>query len=184
MLGRQRRPARADRRGPRAGHAGRARRRVQPRRAAGSSRSTTSWRTARTRPTSTGSTSTEATWTRPTDPRLPRPVARAGPRRCRRDRRAATGDAESCETPGYRAWWDLPALPKLNTDNPEVREYLLGVAEHWIDSASTAGGSTWPTRSTTTTSGASSGAGPGRRPRRLHRRRGLAREPQYLQGDM
>jgi neopullulanase len=33
---------------------------------------------------------------------------------------------------GYRAWWDLPALPKLNVDNPEVREYLLGVAEHWI----------------------------------------------------
>jgi neopullulanase len=33
---------------------------------------------------------------------------------------------------GYRAWWDLPALPKLNTDNPEVREYLFGVAEHWI----------------------------------------------------
>jgi neopullulanase len=33
---------------------------------------------------------------------------------------------------GYRAWWDLPALPKLNTDNPEVREYLYGVAEHWI----------------------------------------------------
>jgi cyclomaltodextrinase len=33
---------------------------------------------------------------------------------------------------GYRAWWDLPALPKLNTDNPEVRAYLYGVAEHWI----------------------------------------------------
>lgn len=33
---------------------------------------------------------------------------------------------------GYRAWWDLPALPKLNTDEPEVREYLLSVAEHWI----------------------------------------------------
>jgi glycosidase len=33
---------------------------------------------------------------------------------------------------GYRAWWDLPALPKLNTDNPAVREYLYGVAEHWI----------------------------------------------------
>jgi neopullulanase len=33
---------------------------------------------------------------------------------------------------GYRAWWDLPALPKLNTDNPHVREYLLSVAEHWI----------------------------------------------------
>lgn len=33
---------------------------------------------------------------------------------------------------GFKAWWDLPALPKLNTDNPEAREYLLGVAEHWI----------------------------------------------------
>ncbi len=33
---------------------------------------------------------------------------------------------------GYKAWWDLPALPKLNTANPEVREYLMSVAEHWI----------------------------------------------------
>ena len=33
---------------------------------------------------------------------------------------------------GYQAWWDLPALPKLNIDNPQVRDYLLGVAEHWI----------------------------------------------------
>jgi cyclomaltodextrinase / maltogenic alpha-amylase / neopullulanase len=33
---------------------------------------------------------------------------------------------------GYRAWWNLPALPKLNTDNPKVRAYLMGVAEHWI----------------------------------------------------
>ncbi len=33
---------------------------------------------------------------------------------------------------GYRGWWDLPALPKLNTANPEVREYLLTVAEHWL----------------------------------------------------
>ena len=33
---------------------------------------------------------------------------------------------------GYQAWWDLPALPKLNTDNPAVREYLLEIAEHWI----------------------------------------------------
>ena len=38
---------------------------------------------------------------------------------------------ESLATLGYRAWWDLPALPKLNTGNPEVREFLLGVAEHW-----------------------------------------------------
>ena len=33
---------------------------------------------------------------------------------------------------GYKAWWGLPALPKLNTDDPEVREYLFGVAEHWL----------------------------------------------------
>lgn len=34
--------------------------------------------------------------------------------------------------PSYEAWWRLHALPKLNTSNPEVREYLMGVAEHWI----------------------------------------------------
>jgi neopullulanase len=39
---------------------------------------------------------------------------------------------ESVHSLGYRAWWDLPALPKLNTDNPKVREYLFDVAEHWI----------------------------------------------------
>jgi len=33
---------------------------------------------------------------------------------------------------GYQAWWDMPALPKFNTDTPAVREFLLGVAEHWI----------------------------------------------------
>jgi Glycosidases len=33
---------------------------------------------------------------------------------------------------GYDAWWGLPALPKLNTDDPEVREFLFGVAEHWL----------------------------------------------------
>ena len=38
----------------------------------------------------------------------------------------------SLETLGYQAWWNLPALPKLNVGNPELREYLLGVAEHWI----------------------------------------------------
>ena len=35
-------------------------------------------------------------------------------------------------TLGYAAWWSLPALPKLNTDEPEVREYLFRVAEHWL----------------------------------------------------
>ena len=33
---------------------------------------------------------------------------------------------------GYDAWWGMPALPKLNTDEPAVREYLWGVAEHWL----------------------------------------------------
>lgn len=33
---------------------------------------------------------------------------------------------------GYKAWWSLPALPKLNTDDPEVRGFLFGVAEHWL----------------------------------------------------
>ncbi len=33
---------------------------------------------------------------------------------------------------GYRAWWGLPALPKLNTDNPFMREHLLAAGEHWL----------------------------------------------------
>ena len=33
---------------------------------------------------------------------------------------------------GYEGWWGLPALPKLNVDNPDTREHLLQVAEHWL----------------------------------------------------
>jgi glycosidase len=33
--------------------------------------------------------------------------------------------------PNYQAWFNNPALPKFNTDHPDVREYLMGVAEHW-----------------------------------------------------
>jgi cyclomaltodextrinase / maltogenic alpha-amylase / neopullulanase len=33
---------------------------------------------------------------------------------------------------GYEAWWGMPALPKLNVDEPAVREYLWNVAEHWL----------------------------------------------------
>lgn len=33
--------------------------------------------------------------------------------------------------PNYRCWWNLPALPKFNTNNPEVREMLFSVAEYW-----------------------------------------------------
>ena len=39
----------------------------------------------------------------------------------------------SYEAIGYGAWWNLPALPKFNTDCPAVREYLLNVATHWIE---------------------------------------------------
>jgi len=43
----------------------------------------------------------------------------------------AAGDA-SLQVLGYKAWWDLPALPKLNTDHAQMREHLLGAAEHWL----------------------------------------------------
>jgi len=33
----------------------------------------------------------------------------------------------------YAAWWDIPALPKFNIDNPGVRAYLLDVSRHWIE---------------------------------------------------
>ncbi len=32
----------------------------------------------------------------------------------------------------YRCWYGLKALPRFNHGNPEVREYLLRVGEHWI----------------------------------------------------
>ncbi len=33
--------------------------------------------------------------------------------------------------PGYQAWWGNAALPKFNTDNPQVAEYLLNIGEYW-----------------------------------------------------
>jgi neopullulanase len=48
------------------------------------------------------------------------------------DERSRAG-VRSLEVLGYRAWWDLPALPKLNVGNPDVRGYLLDVAEHWLE---------------------------------------------------
>ena len=33
---------------------------------------------------------------------------------------------------GYQAWWNLPALPKFNTDTPAVRDFIFEAAEHWI----------------------------------------------------
>lgn len=37
------------------------------------------------------------------------------------------------KAPNYRAWWGLPALPKFNTDSPEVREFLWGIGRKWIE---------------------------------------------------
>jgi len=33
----------------------------------------------------------------------------------------------------YASWWGQPALPKLNTRNPGVREYLFKAGQHWIE---------------------------------------------------
>ncbi len=41
-------------------------------------------------------------------------------------------DGNSIERYGYDAWWDIPALPKLNTECPAVRDFILDVAEYWI----------------------------------------------------
>ena len=35
--------------------------------------------------------------------------------------------------PNYWAWWGLHALPKLNTNNPQVREFLWGVGAYWLE---------------------------------------------------
>ena len=53
----------------------------------------------------------------------------------RRGLTAYPGHTESAErrtSLGYRAWWDLPALPTLNHSNPAVREYIYGIAERWL----------------------------------------------------
>jgi neopullulanase len=34
--------------------------------------------------------------------------------------------------PNYECWFNLPALPKLNFDNPQVREFVMQIAEHWV----------------------------------------------------
>ncbi len=37
------------------------------------------------------------------------------------------------EATRYQAWWQIKSLPKFNTDNRQVREYLLSVARYWIE---------------------------------------------------
>jgi cyclomaltodextrinase / maltogenic alpha-amylase / neopullulanase len=41
-------------------------------------------------------------------------------------------DAYGTGPANYHAWWGIKALPKFNTANPAVREYLWDVAERWI----------------------------------------------------
>ncbi|MBK9927655.1 MAG: glycoside hydrolase family 13 protein [Anaerolineales bacterium] len=39
---------------------------------------------------------------------------------------------DSLKAIGYRGWWNLPALPKLNVNTLAVRDFLFDVAEYWI----------------------------------------------------
>jgi cyclomaltodextrinase len=40
---------------------------------------------------------------------------------------------DPAKTPNYQAWWGLPALPKFNTNCPEVREFLWGIGRKWVE---------------------------------------------------
>jgi cyclomaltodextrinase len=39
----------------------------------------------------------------------------------------------SSKSRNYQAWWGFKSLPKFNTDNPQVRNYIYDVARHWIE---------------------------------------------------
>ncbi len=40
---------------------------------------------------------------------------------------------DSLKAIGYRGWWNLPALPKFNTNTLAVRAFLFDIARHWIE---------------------------------------------------
>ena len=46
--------------------------------------------------------------------------------------RALQNREGSLKALGYQAWWDMPALPKFNTNTPTVREFIFDVAEYWL----------------------------------------------------
>ncbi|MCA2001031.1 MAG: glycoside hydrolase family 13 protein [Chloroflexi bacterium] len=46
--------------------------------------------------------------------------------------RALKSGESSFKAIGYQAWWNLPALPKLNAHNPAVREFIFDVAQRWV----------------------------------------------------
>ncbi len=35
--------------------------------------------------------------------------------------------------PNYACWWNNRELPKLNTDNQQVRQFIFSVAEYWLE---------------------------------------------------
>ncbi len=45
---------------------------------------------------------------------------------------ALAGGQDAKSVIGYRAWWNLPALPKFNTDSPAVRAFIFDIAEFWV----------------------------------------------------
>jgi cyclomaltodextrinase / maltogenic alpha-amylase / neopullulanase len=46
---------------------------------------------------------------------------------------AYNGDGEA---QNYLGWWSHKSLPKLNTGNPKVREFIFNVARYWIEQGS------------------------------------------------
>jgi neopullulanase len=35
--------------------------------------------------------------------------------------------------PNYACWWNMPALPQLNMDNTQVREFVFGISRYWVE---------------------------------------------------
>ncbi|NEO85222.1 MAG: DUF3459 domain-containing protein, partial [Spirulina sp. SIO3F2] len=40
---------------------------------------------------------------------------------------------DGSRTANYRGWWNNRALPEFNHDHPDVREYIMRIAEYWLE---------------------------------------------------
>lgn len=40
---------------------------------------------------------------------------------------------DASQQPNYAAWWNHASLPKFNTHNPGVRDYIFTVTRHWLE---------------------------------------------------
>jgi len=49
-----------------------------------------------------------------------------------REQQQLNNGVGSFDAIGYTAWWNLPALPKFNTQTQAVREFIFEVAEYWL----------------------------------------------------